>query len=130
MQPSAPRVSQASQSGPGLSLLARYEALSRVSRAICAYRDPAKLFHVLADELRHAVNFDFVAVFLYDQASHKIRNLVLETVKGPGFAIPADFPAEEPITWWVYHHQAPMVIPSRDHEPRFPLMMEVFRSYG
>jgi PAS domain S-box-containing protein len=123
-------VSQASQSGPGLSLAARYAALSRVSRAICAYRDPAELFHVLAGELRHAVNFDFVAVFLYDQASHKIRNPVLETVNGPGFAIPADFPAEETITWWVYHHQAPMVIPSRDQETRFPLMMEIFRNYG
>jgi PAS domain S-box-containing protein len=126
----APRVSQASQSEDGTSLPARYEALSRVSRAICAYRDPAKLFHVLADELRRAVNFDFVAVFLYDQASHKIRNPVLETVHGPGFAIPADFPPEETITWWVYQHQAPMVIPSRDQETRFPLMMEVFRNYG
>jgi PAS domain S-box-containing protein len=130
MEPSAPRLSQASQSGLGPSLLARYEALSRVSRAICAYRDPAKLFHVLADELRHAVNFDFVAVFLYDPESHKISNPVLETVNGPGFAIPADFPAEETITWWVYRHQAPMVIPSRDEETRFPLMMEVFRNYG
>jgi PAS domain S-box-containing protein len=123
-------MSQPSQSGPGLSLLARYEALSRVSRAICAYRDPAELFHVLAGELRHAVNFDFVAVFLYHQASHKISNPVLETVNGPGFAIPADFPAEETITWWVYRHQAPMVIPSRDEETRFPLMMEIFRNYG
>ena len=78
--------------------------------------------------LRQAVNFDFVAVFLYDEASHKIRNPVLETVNGPGFAIPDDFPAEETITWWVWQHQAPVVIPSRDEETRFPLMMEVFRA--
>jgi PAS domain S-box-containing protein len=118
------------QSAPDLSLPARYEALSRASRAICAYRDPAELFRVLADELRHAVRFDFVAVFLYDPASHKIHNPMLETVSGPGFAIPDDFPAEATITWWVYHHQQPVVIPSRDEDTQFPFMMEVFRSYG
>ena len=77
-----------------------------------------------------SVRFDFVAVFLYDEASHKVRNPVLETVNGPGFAIPEDFPAEETITWWILEHQQPVVIPSRDKETRFPLMMEVFRKYG
>jgi len=119
-----------SQSRPEPSLHARYEALSRASRAICAYREPAKLFHVLADELRQVVQFDSLAVILYDEASHRISTPVRETVNGPEFAIPADFPAEGTITWWVYQHQAPVVIPLRDEETRFPLMMEVFRKYG
>lgn len=84
----------------------------------------------MADELRHAVRFDFVAVFLYDEASHKIRNPVLETVSGPGFALPDDFPAEETITWWTLQHEVPVVIPSRDEETRFPRMMGIYETYG
>ena len=53
-----------------------------------------------------------------------------ETINGPEFAIPPDFPAEATITWWVYQHQQPVVIPSRDEETRFPLVMEIFRKYG
>ena len=107
-----------------------HEALTRVSRAICVYRDPKDLFHVLADELRNAVRFDFVAVFLYDEVSHKIRNPMLETINGPGFAIPEDFPAEETITWWIRQHEAPVVISAREEETRFPQMMEIYRQYG
>jgi GAF domain-containing protein len=100
------------RSGPlqaerGHCLPARYEALLRVSRAISVYRDPKELFRVLADELRCVVSFDFVALFLYDPAANKVHNPVLEAVKGRGLALPADFPAEETITWWVYHHQEP-----------------------
>ncbi len=123
-------MSTGTQHGPGPSLPALYEALSRVSHAISRYRDPKELFRVLAGELRQAVHFDFVAVFLYDEASHKIRNPVLETVNGPGFAIPEDFPAEETITWWTYQNRAAVVIPSREEETRFPRMMELYRRYG
>jgi PAS domain S-box-containing protein len=101
-----------------------------VSRAICAYRDPKVLFRVLADELRQVVRFDSLALNLYDEAAHKVRNPVRETVNGPEFSVPADFPAEATITWWVYQHQAPVNIVSRDEETRFPLMMEIFRKFG
>ncbi len=105
------------------------DALSRASRAICVYRDPKELFRVLAGELRSAVKFDFVALFLYDEKAHKIRNPIMETVNGPGFAIPEDFPAEETITWWILQHGAPVVISSRDEETRFPRMMDIYRTY-
>jgi PAS domain S-box-containing protein len=101
-----------------------------VSHAINVYRDPRELFRVLANELCHVVNFDFVALFLYDAATNKIRNALLETLQGPGFSIPSDFPAEETITWWVYHQQEPVLIFSRDEETRFPRMMEVHKYYG
>jgi PAS domain S-box-containing protein len=112
------------------SPLARHEALFRVSRAINVYRDPRELFKVLANELRHVVDFDFVALFLYDQATNKIHNAGLETLQGPEFRIPPDFPAEETISWWVYHHQEPVLVASRDEETRFPAMMEVHKRYG
>ncbi len=127
---SAQNVTQETQLGPGQSLLARHEALFRVSRAINVYRDPGKLFRVLATELHQVVDFDFVGLFLYDDVAHKVQNAVLETLRGPLFVIPSDFPAEETITWWVYHHQVPVLIASRDQEQRFPRMMEVFQRFG
>ena len=110
--------------------MARHEALIRVSRAINVHRDPKVLFRVLANELRSVVNFDYVALFLYDEAANRLQNSVLETIQGPGIVIPSDFPAEETITWWVYHHQEPMLVSSRDDETRFPRMMEVWKHYG
>jgi PAS domain S-box-containing protein len=101
-----------------------------MSYAINVYRDPKELFRVLANELRQVVDFDFVALFLYDPATNKVQNAVLETLQGPEFLIPPDFPAEETITWWVYRHQEPVLIFSRDEELRFPKAMELHKRYG
>jgi hypothetical protein len=51
-----------------------------------------------------------LAGFRYDEATNKIQNPVIETITGPTFILPSDFPAEETITWWVYHHQEPVFI--------------------
>jgi formate hydrogenlyase transcriptional activator len=120
----------ASQAESGQSFHARYEALLRISQALCEYRHPKELFRVLADELRRVVPFNYVAVYLYDQASHRIYNPLLETLKGPRFAIPTGFPVAETITWWVYQHQTPVVVSSRDTETRFARMMEIFKQYS
>ena len=118
------------QLGGEQSFLARYEALFRVSRVLGAYRDPKELFRILADELKRTVDFNFVGLFLYDESSNTVHNPLLETMGGRGFAIPANFPAEDTITWWVYRHQKPVVISSRDEEKRFPRMMELYRHYA
>jgi PAS domain S-box-containing protein len=121
---------QGPQPGPEQSLVARHEALIRVSRAINVHRDPKELFRVLASELQRVVNFDYVALFLYDEAANTIENPALETIAGPGFAIPSGFPPQETITWWVYKHQEPLLVSSRDEETRFPRMMEIWKQYG
>ena len=123
-------VPETQQLGFGESLPARLEALFRVSQAIGAYRDPKELFRVLAKELRRVVAFDFVAIFLYDPEKNKVNTAVLETVEGQDFKIPPEFPAEETITWWVYNHQQPVVISSRDAESRFPRMMKLYADYS
>ena len=119
-------LSATQQSGFVQSLPARLEALFRVSQAISVHRNPKELFRVLARELRQVVAFDFVAIFLYDSEKNKVRTALLETVEGPDFVIPDDFPAEETITWWIYNHQQPVVISSRDAESRFPHMMKFY----
>jgi formate hydrogenlyase transcriptional activator len=109
------------------SLAERYEALFRVARAVGVYRDPKELFRVLANELRSAVDFDFMALFLYDEATNTFENPVLETINGQGIVVPPDFPPEDTITWWIYHNQQPVVIASPDEETRYPRMMDVYR---
>ncbi len=83
-------MSEAPQSCAERSLAERYEALFRVSHAVGVYRDPKELFRVLASELRHAVDFDFVGLFLYDEATNTFQNPVLETLYGRGIAIPPE----------------------------------------
>jgi PAS domain S-box-containing protein len=123
-------VSEVSSLPRGESLSKRYEALFRVARVVAAHRDAKELFRVLAGELRSAVDFDFIGLFLYNESTHTLENPVLETVRGSGIFIPPDFPAEETVTWWIYHHQQPVVIPSREKETRFPRMMEIYKQYG
>jgi len=124
------RVSETQQPGLEQSLSARHEALFRVSQAISVYRNPKELFRVLAKELRQVVSFDFVAIYLYDPATNKIENPLVEIIQGPAFHIPPDFRAEETITWWIYNHQEPVLVSSPETESRFPRMMKLYRDVG
>jgi PAS domain S-box-containing protein len=123
-------VNEATQSCAEKTLAHRYEALFRVSHAVGVYRDPKELFRVLANELRGAVDFAFVGLFLYNDATNTFENPALETLHGRGIVIPSDFPPHETITWWIYHNQQPVVISSRENETRFPRMMEIYKQHG
>jgi PAS domain S-box-containing protein len=112
------------------SLANRYEVLLRTSRAIGAYREPASLFRVLARELRTVVRFDYLELVLYDESLNKIEMPVFDVVNGPGITFPADLHPQETITWWVFHHQKPAIIPRTNDEPRFPRMMEILQQYA
>ena len=109
---------------------ARYEALLRASQALSAPRDPKTIFRVLARELRHVVTFDAIAVVLYDEATHKICWYELEIVHRPGAVPASDFAPEEMVTWWAYHQQQPVVIPSVATETRFSRMMARLQQNG
>jgi formate hydrogenlyase transcriptional activator len=85
---------------------------------------------VLVRELRHVVPFDAIAVVLYDEAMHKISWHGLEMVHRPGTVPASDFAPEEMVTWWAYHQQQPVVIPSVATETRFPRMMARLQQYG
>lgn len=90
------KLAQKAQIGSEQALLARQEALFRVSRAINVYRDPKELFRVLANELRRVVDFDFVALFLYDETANKVENPVLETLGGHPSQSLLVFPPKKP----------------------------------
>jgi formate hydrogenlyase transcriptional activator len=109
---------------------ARYEALLRVLHMLTAQRNPTALFRVLASELRHVVTYDGISLALYDAAVRKLYFYALETGPQPGVVPLADLPIEETMTWWVYQHQQPLVIPDVDTETRFPQLMALLKTYG
>jgi formate hydrogenlyase transcriptional activator len=109
---------------------ARYEALVRVLHLLTAQRNPTALVRVLARELRQVVTCDGLICALYDAAVRQHSFHAWEIEPQPGVVPLADVPVEETLTWWVYHHQQPLVIPAVDTETRFPQLMALLKTYG
>ena len=109
---------------------ARYAALLRVVRLLTAQRSPTALFRVLARELRQVVAWDGIGLALYDATVPQHDFRALEHEPQPGVVPLADVPREETVTWWVYQHQQPLVIPAVDTETRFPQLMARLKTYG
>jgi len=106
----------------------RYEALLRVSRNLISIRSSEELFRFLARELRAVVKFYVMGVGIYDAGAHQIR-LTSYGEPGDPLQVPK-FAPEETFTWWVYHHQQPLIIPSLDSETRFPAVAEMLKNRG
>jgi len=66
-----------------VGVVARYEALLRVSKALALHKSLADLIHALAAHLHSVVPFDYLAVVLHDPATDEMQLYVLE---------PADLP--------------------------------------
>src|SRR5262249_36896634 len=114
--------------GAGAPRAARYEALLRASQPVSG--QPKPVCQVLVRELRLVVPFDAIAVVLYDAATHQICWHGLEIVHRPGAVPAADFAPEEMVTWWAYHQQQPVVIPTVATETHFPRMMTRLQQDG
>jgi len=117
--------SAADDCGSAASMVARYEALIRVSEALRAYHERDTLFRSLARELRPVVHFSFLGLGLYDERSHSLDMRVLEASGNP--LAPPELSPEESISYWIVQHQAPLVIPDVEDEARFPRVMAYLR---
>jgi formate hydrogenlyase transcriptional activator len=121
-------MSDTHQSRPGTAATERYEALFRVSQTIISIRSSEELFRLLARELRAVVNFYVMGVGIYDENAHQIH---LTSYGEPGVPLQVpQFTPEETFTWWVYHHQQPLIIPSLDSETRFLAVAEMLKKRG
>src|SRR5438105_15474688 len=121
-------MSDTHQSGPRTAATERYEALFRVSQTLISVRSSEELFRLLALELRAVVNFYVMGVGIYDENAHQIH---LTSYGEPGIPLQVpQFTPEETFTWWVYHHQQPLIIPSLDTETRFPAVAEMLKNRG
>jgi transcriptional regulator with GAF, ATPase, and Fis domain len=109
----------------GLSIVARYEALIRVSEALRTYHDRDTLFRSLARNLRRVVEFSFLGLALYDEQTRVVEPHVLEDTGERVF--PPQLTSEEQLTYWVLQHQKPLVIPVVENETRFAQEMAYLR---
>src|SRR6266699_4490278 len=75
--------SVAGDRGSAAPMVARYEALIRVSEALRAYHDRDTLFRSLARELRPVVQFSFLGLGLYDDQTRSLDLRVLEATGNP-----------------------------------------------
>ena len=101
------------------SAAARYQGLIRISTAIATERDAEGLFSRLATELRRVVNFDFIGMSQYDEATTK-THWHSSMTGGIDCGITDGGTPEQAMTQWVYEHQRPLVIPFLERETRFP----------
>ena len=123
-------MSEALQTPMEQSLTARYEALIRVSQVISSHHECKDLFRSLALELHQVVQFDYLAVVLYDALKHKMCLHLLDG-SDPGRVLEQpQVETEEMFAWWVYQHQQPLVIPALETETRFPRLTEFLLRQG
>ncbi|HEV7510134.1 MAG TPA: sigma 54-interacting transcriptional regulator [Candidatus Acidoferrum sp.] len=106
----------------------RYEALFRVAQTLISTRSSEELFRLLARELRAVVNFYVMGVGIYDENAHQVH---LTSYGEPGVPLEVpQFTPEETFTWWVYHHQLPLIIPSLESETRFSAVAKMLKNRG
>jgi len=115
---------------PKQSAAARYKALIRISTAVAAQRDPERLFPLVASELCQVVNFDFIGISQYDQATNKTHWHSTLTRGGSDRGITGETTPEQALTQWVYEHQLPVVIPFLERETRFPCRRTLVEQHG
>jgi formate hydrogenlyase transcriptional activator len=115
---------------PKQSAAARYKALIRISTAVAAQRDPERLFPLVASELCQVVNFDFIGISHYDEATDKTHWHSTLTRGGSDRGITGETTPEQALTQWVYEHQLPVVIPFLERETRFPCTATLVEQHG
>src|ERR1700730_8448684 len=111
------------------SVVARYEALIRVSQAVSAYREPRKLFDVLVGELRRVIDFDGIGIAQYDETTQAIEWHVSIHCNEPNPVLKQKCVQKETMTCWVFQNQQALVIPFVDRETRFPDTMEFLKEH-
>ncbi len=110
------------------SMVERYETLLRVSQSLISSHCSEGLFDILTRELRAVVSFDFLGAGIYDEKLHDVRLKCFDP-SGGRLTVPK-FAPEETLTWWVYQHQQPLIIPNLNEDQRFPRAVEVLKSHG
>lgn len=107
-----------------------YEALFRVSEVIRKYRDPDKLFNVLADELHRFVDFNYVSILQWDDKTDKIQKYLIHVLDLPNVIEPPPLNIIQGISCWMHKKQQPIVISDLAEETRFGVATEHLKTIG
>jgi formate hydrogenlyase transcriptional activator len=105
------------------------QALLDVSRSTASHRDLQSLLRDLAVVLRRVVRFDRLALVLHDPALDVMRLHTLAAFSRP-VATESELPVEESLAGLAWQTQQPVVVPSIEHETRFPRTMQLLRAEG
>ncbi|HEV2489234.1 MAG TPA: sigma 54-interacting transcriptional regulator [Candidatus Acidoferrales bacterium] len=106
------------------------QALLEVSESIALHRDLAPLFHDLALRLCGLVQFDFLALILYDAEREVMQLRICESAK-PSPAVPSiELKLDESPSGIVLQTQKSVAISSLIRESRFPRLREFLAQQG
>jgi formate hydrogenlyase transcriptional activator len=106
------------------------EALLEVSEAIAQQRDLPALFHDLSERLHCVVDFDFLALTLYDAARNVMRLHVLETRQPTDKRVGAENAIDDHPSGWVWKTQNCFIVSDTDTDPRYPDFLLHLREGG
>jgi formate hydrogenlyase transcriptional activator len=107
-----------------------HRTLLEVSRAIAAHTNLADLFHALVERLRPVVDFDFLAVSLFDPDRNVMRLHILEGRANSPVKAGMEFSMEESIAAVVWRTQQPLIISDTERETRFRAVTKLIRAHG
>jgi formate hydrogenlyase transcriptional activator len=106
------------------------EALLEVSEAIAQQRDLPALFHDLSERLHCVVDFDFLALTLYDASRNVMRLHVLETRQPTDKRVGAESAIDDHPSGWVWKTQNCFIVSDTDTDPRYPDFLLHLREGG
>ena len=106
----------------------QYRALLRVSEAMLLHHDLPSLFRELADRLHQVVRFDWLAMMLQDAASQTLRMHLLEPAE-PNLSTLALSIDDSP-SGMVWRNQEPFIVSTIAGIARWPLLVEIVKTYG
>ncbi len=116
------------QSLPQQTATARYEALFRLSQVVNSNCCSEEFLKNLVRELRDVVEFYYLGIGIYDDKTREVSIKCFDHAGAP-MEVPKLAP-DETLSWWVYQHQQPLVIPALDKETRFPRAVETLKKHG
>ena len=112
------------------SLVRLYVTLLEVSEAIASHRDLTELMHDLAPRLRGLVDFDCLALLLYNPERKTMRMHVLEAGETKQLKPGIELPPEETPAGWVVETQQPLLVADVGQERRFPRVTSMMKADG
>jgi formate hydrogenlyase transcriptional activator len=106
------------------------EALLEVSEAIAQQRDLPALFHDLSERLHSVIEFDFLALTLYDSTRNVMRLHVLETREPTDKRVGSENSVDGHPTGWVWQTQNCFIVSDTETDPRYPDFLHQLREGG
>lgn len=112
------------------SLVRLYVTLLEVSESIASHRDLSALMHDLAPRLHGLVEFDGLALLLYNPGRNTMRMHILEAADTKALRPGIELPAEETPAGWTVETQEPLLVSDVERESRFPRITTMMKADG